>query len=243
MSDIRSQWQTETLAKNYLEGVRGAIPAAKLQLEVIAKIINVWCPNPKTVIDLGCGDGILGRMILQQYPDSSVTFIDFSDPMLSAVRDKIKNSPGARVVKADFSSPVWLDSISRGGQYDLVVSGFAIHHQSDERKKSLYSEIYNILCNQGIFLNLEHVASITTEIAELFDSYFVDCLTKFHKNDIPPKSREEIGQEYHNRSDKKENILAPVRLQCEWLQEIGFTDVDCYFKIFELAIFGGRKII
>jgi len=26
-----------------------------------------------------------------------------------------------------------------------------------------------------------------------------------------------------------------------WLQEIGFADVDCYFKIFELALFGGRK--
>ena len=37
------------------------------------------------------------------------------------------------------------------------------------------------------------------------------------------------------------NILAPVELQCEWLRRIGFEDVDCYFKIFELAVFGGRR--
>lgn len=243
MSDIRSQWQTEDLAKTYLEGVRGAIPAANLQLEVIAKIINTWCPKPKMVIDLGCGDGILGRMILQQSPDSNVTFIDFSDPMLRLVGDKVKDSPGVKVVKADFSSPAWLDSISKSKPYDLVVSGFAIHHLRNERKKSLYSEIYNILSDRGVFLNLEHVASITTEIENLYDSYFIDYLTEFHKSDTQPRSREEIEQSHHNRTDKKENILAPVKLQCEWLREIGFKDVDCYFKIFELAIFGGRKIV
>lgn len=243
MNDIRSQWQTEALARNYLEGVRGAIPAAKLQLEVIAKIISIWCPNPKTVIDLGCGDGILGRMILQQYPESNITFLDFSDPMLDAVRGKVKDSPGVKVVKADFSSPAWLDSISKDKPYELVISGFAIHHLKDERKKSLYSEIYNILSDHGLFLNLEHIASITTEIEKLYDSYFIDYLTKFHKSDTQPKAREEIEQSYHNRDDKKENILAPVQLQCDWLREIGFKDVDCHFKIFELAIFGGRKIV
>jgi hypothetical protein len=25
------------------------------------------------------------------------------------------------------------------------------------------------------------------------------------------------------------------------LRDIGFVDVDCYFKVFELAVFGGRK--
>jgi len=29
--------------------------------------------------------------------------------------------------------------------------------------------------------------------------------------------------------------------QCEWLREIGFNEVDCYMKIFELALFGGIK--
>lgn len=241
MNDIRSQWQTEALAKTYLEGVRGAIPAANLQLGVIAKIINTWCPNPEKVIDLGCGDGILGRMILEQYPDSDVMFIDFSDPMLQAVRDKVKDLTKAKVVKADFSTPAWLDSISQSKPYNLVVSGFSIHHLSDERKKALYSEIYSILSNRGVFLNLEHVASPTTEVEKLYGSYFIDYMTEFHKRSTQPKSREEIAQSYYNRPDKEENILTPVQSQCEWLQEIGFKDVDCYFKIFELAIFGGRK--
>jgi len=32
-----------------------------------------------------------------------------------------------------------------------------------------------------------------------------------------------------------------VEAQCAWLGEIGFADVDCFFRILELALFGGRK--
>ena len=42
--------------------------------------------------------------------------------------------------------------------------------------------------------------------------------------------------------DRHDNILAPVEEQCRWLRRIGFTDVDCFFKAFELAIFGGRRL-
>jgi hypothetical protein len=37
------------------------------------------------------------------------------------------------------------------------------------------------------------------------------------------------------------NILALVEDQCRWLRQIGFRDVDCFWKYFELAIFGGLK--
>ena len=50
-----------------------------------------------------------------------------------------------------------------------------------------------------------------------------------------------IVEFYYNRADKKENLLTPVNTQCQWLRDIGFQDVDCFLKVFELALFGGRK--
>jgi hypothetical protein len=32
-----------------------------------------------------------------------------------------------------------------------------------------------------------------------------------------------------------------VEVQCQWLRQIGFGHVDCYLKIFELALFGGLR--
>ena len=54
-------------------------------------------------------------------------------------------------------------------------------------------------------------------------------------------NRDEVAQEYYFRRDKQANILIPLDLQCRWLEEIGFVDVDCFFKLLETALFGGRK--
>lgn len=39
----------------------------------------------------------------------------------------------------------------------------------------------------------------------------------------------------------KRPVLAIVADQCRWLCNIGFLDMDCFWKYFEWAIFGGVK--
>lgn len=241
MSDKQSKWQTDELAGTFLKDIRGAIPAADLQLEVIGKIIHSWRPAPQRILDIGCGDGAIGRYLMNLFPQAHAIFVDFSDPMLDAAKRQIKDSQRASIVKADFTSSIWLNHISSYQPIDVVVSGFAIHHQPDQRKQELYKEVFDLLCPDGVFLNLEHVASPTPDLQRLFDSFFVDHLYRFHQDKDPQKTREEINQAYYNRPDKSENILAPLEIQCQWLRQIGFTDVDCFFKVFELALFGGRK--
>jgi tRNA (cmo5U34)-methyltransferase len=241
MTGKRSEWQTKELANAFLNGVRGAIPGAELQLAVLRKIALLWVPSASVVLDMGCGDGILGRLLLDTFPSANAVFADFSDPMLDAARSKLSGNLRATVVKVDFSSPEWLNAVKSHTPFDIVVSGFAIHHLPDKRKRRLYAEIYDVLSPDGVFLNLEHVASLSSAGEKLFDEFFVDHLHEFHRISDPKKTRGEIEGIYYNRADKKENILAPVDVQCQWLREIGFQDVDCYFKVFELALFGGRK--
>lgn len=161
--------------------------------------------------------------------------------MLDAARANLGNMPQATVARADFSRPQWVESVQSHRPFDIIVSGFAIHHLGDERKRELYGEIFDLLGPGGVFLNLEHVASATKAGERLFDEFFIDHLHDFHRGDDPKARREHIAGAYYQRPDKKENILAPVERQCQWLRDLGFADVDCFFKVFELAIFGGRK--
>jgi len=241
MNKPKSEWQTQELSRAYLEGVRGAMPGGDLQLVVMGKITQLWCASPSGILDLGCGDGIISRFLLDIFPEARGVFVDFSDPMLDAAREKVRGHSKASVVKADFATPLWLDAVMPSSPFDIVVSGFAIHHQPNERKKKLYSEIYDLLSPGGVFLNLEHVASSTPAGEKLFAEFFIDRLHAFHAKSNSDISREAVTDIYYKRPDKKENLLTPVEAQCRWLRDIGFEDVDCFLEVFELALFGGRK--
>jgi hypothetical protein len=121
------------------------------------------------------------------------------------------------------------------------VSGFSIHHQPDERKRQIYTEIFDLLASGGMFINMEHVASPTERIAELWDRIRVDSLHNFAVRRGSNKSRDLIEKEYFERPERKANLFTLLEIQCEWLRNIGYTDVDCFFKYFELASFGGCR--
>jgi amino acid adenylation domain-containing protein len=238
----KSHWQTNIVSKAYLD-VRSAIPDSQLEIEVMLKLIRAWNPKARTALDLGCGDGILGRTLLEHFPDCRVWFLDFSDPMLDSARDKLGESDRATIIKADFASPEWMSELGSYPTFDLVVSRLAIHHQTNSRKKQLYREIYDLLSIGGIFLNLELVASATAGIAEVYREYLIDCLLAFYRQSDPDRSREDVAESFYSSPARKEDLLALVEAQCGWLREIGFRDVDCFFKVFEHAMFGGRKIV
>jgi SAM-dependent methyltransferase len=142
----------------------------------------------------------------------------------------------------DYSTKEWLESVKKNSPYDVIISSLSIHHQPDERKKEVYKEIFDLLSPGGIFIHLEHVSSPTKLVEDTFDDYFVDKLYETHKKNGQTKTRELIYDSFINRPDKVANLLVPVEDQCNWLREIGFADVDCFFKIFGVAIFGGRKV-
>ncbi len=236
-----SAWKEAGLAKTFLEDVRGAIPFAAEQIDVMLRVVKETTPVLKRMLDLGCGDGVLGRSILASHPGAAAVFVDFSGTMLAAAKKQISAGSQAEFIQQDFGDHHWVDAVSRRAPFDVVVSGFSIHHQEDARKQELYREIFHILRPGGLFLNLEHVSSPTKRLEDIFETCFIDSLYAYHQRRDPAVGRERIATEFYNRPDKKANILAPVDLQCSWLRELGYEDVDCYFKFFELALFGGRK--
>lgn len=81
-------WKREDLGKRYLEGVRSAIPLTDYQIEIILTLIQKLKAKPHSFLDLGCGDGVLGRDILSKYPKAQGVFLDFSDTMMEAALNK-----------------------------------------------------------------------------------------------------------------------------------------------------------
>jgi len=234
-------WKLPAIVKRFLS-YRAAIPMAQEQIGVMMSILNSKQGSIENFMDLGCGDGILGATILGGYPSAHGVFVDFSEPMLGQAREQLKEYAGQVVFEnLDYGLPAWVVRIQMFGPFDAIVSGYSIHHQPDPRKRQVYEEIFSLLKPDGWFINIEHVASAAQLNIDLFENHYVTARYAIEKENGGTHTFEQLAEEYKKRPDKAANILAPTELQCDWLREIGFEEVDCYFRIYELAVFGGRK--
>jgi SAM-dependent methyltransferase len=166
------------------------------------------------VLDLGSGDGRLLALMLLARPAARGVAVEFSPTMLDLLRQRFARDGRVEVVEHDLEQP-----LPPLGTFDVVASSFAIHHLPHTRNEALCKEVWGLLGPGGVFCNLEHVASPSARVHRRF----LDALG--------------ITPEQEDRSNK----LLDVETQLRWLREIGFEDVDCYWKWRELALLVGRK--
>ena len=232
-------WKLPAIAQRYLS-YRAALPLAQEQIGVMMAILKSRHQPVEAFLDLGCGDGILGATLLGEYPMAHGVFVDFSETMLDQAREQLKDYKSQLVFEnLDYGEAGWAKKVL--GPFDAVVSGYSIHHQPDKHKRTIYEEIFSLLKPGGWFINVEHIAAASQLAVELFNAQVIDARYAIEQRKGNTKTRQEISDIFLNRPDKDANILLPVDVQCHWLHEIGYEEVDCYFRIYELAVFAGRK--
>jgi tRNA (cmo5U34)-methyltransferase len=159
-------------------------------------------------LDLGTGDGRLLLLVCERHPSAEGIGIDSSEPMLARAADRLGGAPSVKLRAHDLAEP-----LGGSGQFDAIVSGLAIHHLEDERKRELFAEVHDhLLAPGGVFANLDLVRPATPRLHERF--------------------RREIGRVEDDPGDR----LAGLAEQIEWLESVGFAEVDCHFKWLELAL-------
>ncbi len=168
----------------------------------------------RRILDLGTGDGRLLALVKLDHPQATAVAIDFSPAMLEAAKKRFEDDSAVKVIAHNLDSP-----LPELGKFDALISSFAIHHLSHERKRELYGEVYGLLNPGGVFCNLEHVSSPTRELHD----QFLNLIGSTPETEDPS------------------NKLLEMETQLGWLREIGFVDVDCHWKWRELALLSGRR--
>lgn len=234
-------WKQPEVVAAFLDERSLMIPDRQRQLEVALRLMGSMATKPRRILDLGAGDAILLATVLEAFPEAGGVAVDFSPLMLEQARERLSQFGNrAATVEADMGSTAWRTEVR--GAFDAVLSGFAIHHLTHERKRVLYAEIYEVLSNGGVFINLEHASSPTPRVEEMFNDAMTEHLFMRRHERGEEITLEQVRRDFMTRPDRAANILASVEEQCEWLRDIGFVDVDCFWKYFELAIFGGFKV-
>jgi tRNA (cmo5U34)-methyltransferase len=206
-----SEWQTIEHALAYLSRA-DKLPHRTEGERALLDLIPV---RTRRVLDLGTGDGRLLALVKLDKPEVEGVALDFSNPMLEHAKKRFTNDNKVTFVKHDFSDPLPKEL----GHFDAVASSLAIHHLTDDRKRQLYTEIFKILNPQGVFCNLEHVSSPSLNVHLKFLARTGFTL----------------------QTEDPSNKLLDVETQLQWLRQIGYVDVDCYWKWLEIALLVGFK--
>lgn len=201
-------WHDSDQVNWYLDRV-GRLPP---RLAGEAALRDLLPPDPRSVLDLGCGDGRLASLVLEALPTvAQVVAVDRSPPMLDRAREQFGADGRVEVRVWDLA-----DDLSPLGEFDLIVSGFAIHHLEDDRKQALFGEVARQLRPGGVFANLEIVASSTPVLHAEF-------LTA-------------IGR----TADDPEDRIVDVETQLMWMRNAGLEHVDCMWRWRGMALLMGR---
>lgn len=177
-----------------------------------AELVEHLPDQVERVLDLGCGDGRLAAVVLDARPETAVAVgVDSSAPMLDLARERFDGDDRVSLLEHDLC-----DGLPDLGVFDVVVSGFAIHHLPHERKQSLFDEIAASLRPGGVFANLE----------------VVQCAT------------EELQAEFYRRIGRPDgdpqDLLAEIEPQLEWMRAAGLEQVDCAWRWRGFALLVGR---
>ncbi|HWE60151.1 MAG TPA: class I SAM-dependent methyltransferase [Chloroflexota bacterium] len=206
----QNEWSSPDHARSYL----GRADNLPHRGEGEATLLELMPSEARRILDLGTGDGRLLALVLRDRPQAQGVALDFSPTMLEAARARFAGDARISVVAHDLDQP-----LPEIGRFDAVVSSFVIHHLTDERKRSLYAEIFALIEPGGLFCNLEHVASPTAAVHAAF-------LRATGKTPA---------------DEDRSNLLLDAETQIAWLRDIGFVDVDCFWKWREYALLAGSK--
>ena len=128
-------WSSPDHASEYLRRA-DSIPH---RAEGEATLLELVPLGAEHILDLGSGAGRLLDLVKSARRNAKFVAVDFSSTMLEALRKQFGNDQSVSIVEHDLSGP-----LPQLGEFDVVVSSFAIHHLVHERNAN--STVKCLIC-------------------------------------------------------------------------------------------------
>ena len=215
----------ESQVHEYENLMEKLVPKYKKQHEIIYELLPGNPEKEIRVLDLGCGNGILSKLVLKKHPHAHVVGFDLTPKMLEAYVENLSEYRGRyELIQGDFRSD------SMGSNYDIVLAGLTLQHLTWGQRKDFYRLVHSILNPNGTFILNDII------IDEDWD-------TRNQQYDNWMKFIESNGEDPDYWFQKHMNKDYPVTLEdhFKWLNEAGFSKVECHWRHNNFAITSAVK--
>jgi tRNA (cmo5U34)-methyltransferase len=240
MTDFHStNWAKHDFVQQYRDNADIYIVERRKMFEIMKSFYLHFIFGRKgcNVLDLGCGDGIITHEILGIDNSIRATLIDGSDYMLSKAKERLKDFPEINYINISFQEILKKGQID--GTYDFVASSQAIHHLAREEKQRFYEIIYSCLDQGGFFINID----VTIAPEEILEQWYMLLWKEWmdNKKSILGIEGDQFNDVIARYKEADENKPDTLEEQLTMLKDIGFMNVDCFYKYGIFAVFGGMK--
>ena len=218
-----------------------AVPSRVHQLATIATLLPFKSTDDFSVVEVGCGEGILGHTLAELFPSARITELDGSATMREAsARRLAPHGDRIRVDSMDLAADDWRVHLEGA---DAVVSSLVIHHLDGPGKKRLFEDVGRLSSERSALVVADLVEPAGRQAQELFASTW-DESTRHQAEAVGQDELFELFRSTEwNIYRVPDPMDQPSRLvdQLEWLAEAGFAQVDCFRLEAGHAIYGGYK--
>jgi SAM-dependent methyltransferase len=158
---IQEYWQQRA---GECEGSQAAttndIYLRELEIKTIVSTIKSLERRPKTLLDVGCGDGYSTLAVASELPDIAARGVDYSSLMIETARSRLARDRGlAGRVRFDVGDALDLETAVGTAKFDLVVTDRClINLPSLELQTQAIDQIANCLSPRGYYLAIENFA-------------------------------------------------------------------------------------
>jgi tRNA (cmo5U34)-methyltransferase len=230
IEEIRARFDGDVDRFSNLEKGQSAAMDSPLGLELIATAAFAATPQPKHLLDVGCGAGNYSLRLLQEQPIPEITLIDLSQPMLNRACERISAISGAQLnpIQTDLRSAEVADN-----SVDVIVAGSVLHHlRTDADWDQAFAKLYAWLRPGGSLWIYDLVSHNIAGIAAMMQRRYGDYLTN-----LKDTAYRDLVFEYI----QVEDTPRPLAYQLQLMQQVGFAKVDVLHFQTCFAVFGGQK--
>jgi tRNA (cmo5U34)-methyltransferase len=179
---------------------------------------------------------VLSTQLLEQGAPVELTLVDGSSDMLTAARRRLNDRSNAVFIQKTFDELIGGHGLP--GPFDLVLSGFAIHHLHRPQRRDLFNVILAALKPGGHFVNVETALAETADYSNWYFELWRQWI------DVQGR-RSGMQDKYHAVPDQAranpDNKYSPLQEQLSDLREAGFLNVDCHYRNGIFTVYGGTS--
>ncbi len=237
-----NHWDEET-SKRYLDYGKYFIPAREQQMRIMLDLLR-GLPQPCTILELCCGEGLLAELILSELPGANYLGMDGSRVMLEKANERLASfAERYQLRQFELADRSWR---KLEHPVQAVVSSLAIHHLDGAGKQMLFEDVYSLLAAGGVFITADMIEPATpvgrSVAADAWDEVVRQRSIELDSSTAGLDFFLGEGWNTYRYLDP-DDIDHPSRLydQLKWLDSAGFGDLDVHFFQAGHALFSGWK--